>query len=72
MNFRHEVPESIRAASTLDEDYGCWRAPDGRPWVYTDNPTGQAVSWRDEHGQPIAVAVWAHIPGDEYNPVDTP
>jgi len=58
MNFEHQVPEDIRKASTFDPADAVYIAPDGRAWVYTDDPRGEGASWRDSSGEPISVAVW--------------
>ena len=54
----HEVPQAVRAGSRWDAALVCYITPDGRAWAYTDDPSLEGVSWRDGHGEPIAVAVW--------------
>ena len=55
---QNQVSEAERQASSWDPDYACYIAPDGRAWAYTDDPRHEGVSWQDEQGQPVSVAVW--------------
>jgi hypothetical protein len=62
--FSHQVPGALRELSRFDWDTNTFTAPDGRVWIYTDDPDGEGVSWRDERGDPIHIAVWLdHSPG---------
>ena len=56
--FAHQVPEPARGASHWNAGYAAYETPDGRFWIYTDDPHGEGVSWQDGTGHPIAVAVW--------------
>lgn len=56
--FTHQVTAEDRETSVWLPDGGCFRTPAGRFWHYTSDPDREGVEWKDEHGAPVAIAVW--------------